>query len=198
VRVRFPQDSLTLQNGMYFAFGEHAADQPEHRSLLRWYWSVRAKGAPELVHRLSRALNQLQIPFRSKCPVYPRAFERADSFVLFTPRRHFAQVAEVAIETSTQIKEHLRSPSPIFTKPLAAGLAIAHDPDDGQSFGISRARLVSQAILDAARHGRQDDLARWDSLVQTFAHAGLSIERPHLNPGMVDRDVPARRTREAA
>ncbi|MDE3179537.1 MAG: hypothetical protein KGM47_07740 [Acidobacteriota bacterium] len=42
VSVLFPKDSLNMQPGFYFAFGETAGDQEDDAGRVRFYWNTRA------------------------------------------------------------------------------------------------------------------------------------------------------------
>jgi hypothetical protein len=77
----------------------------------------------------------------------------------------------------------LRRTTPMFTRRLAAGLAVAEDPGDGRSFGQHRCQLVAEGIVRAfaATKMTSDQLTR--AIAARFAEEGLAIERPWLSAG---------------
>src|SRR6185503_1452292 len=64
--VHCPVQSLRLQPGYYAMFGEVITGDEDSEDLVRIYWNVAPDGAARLVAGLSRALNQLQVPFSFK------------------------------------------------------------------------------------------------------------------------------------
>jgi len=131
---------------------------------------------PSLVSYLAHQFNRFQTPFALKTLVAPS--DRADSFVIYAPRRFGKIVAMIVRETPIP----LRADTPWFTLRLAPGIAVADDPPGNKSFGETRSRLVALGILDADECGA-DRLA---SVRERFIRAGLDWERPWLRPGQGD------------
>jgi len=187
VTIFAPRGSLTFQPGFYFAFGETLPDQIEEQRVLRFYWNVDAEQVPELIHRLTRTLNRFQVPFRLKCLTNPAAFARIDAAVLYVGRRYYAITRRLLEAEYAALAQALQPETPLFTKELAPGLGFAEDPADGQSFGMSRCRIVAEGIWSAFCQGSQAPEIRLRETAAQFARYGLSFERPYLNPGGVDR-----------
>ena len=51
---------------------------------------------------------------------------------------------------------------------------------------MHRCRLVAEGIAEAWSEGRRDLESLRESVERRFAVAGLSLDRPHLNPGGED------------
>ena len=182
--VYFAVESLHMQPGFYFAFGETVVDESDNSSLLRFYWHLEPGGAPPLLHSVSTLLNRFQVPYRFKCLTNTAAYVRADCAVVFIPRRWYQMAARLLGETRRSIANHLLSDVPLFAKPLADGLGFAEDPGGGQSFGMHRCAALARAICGAAAANQRVLSA---AEVETRLSAqGVSPSFPHLNPGSVD------------
>jgi hypothetical protein len=183
VDVYFAVESLYMQPGFYFAFSETVSDEWEHGSLLRFYWHLEPAGTAPLLNSISTLLNRFQTPYRFKCLAHPGAYVRTDSAVLFVPCRWYQITARLLRDTHRSVAPHLRPQPPLFTKPLANGLAFAEDPGNNQSFGMHRCLALARAIFDvASRQGALSISAIEEGLVRQ----GVSIDFPYLNPHSAD------------
>ena len=146
-----------------------------------------APGAPvspgALVESLSTSLNRWFIPFRFKILNHRGAFTRLDAAILYAPRRYARVVLELCSEIRQRIQTALGEETPLFTLRLAAGLGFAEDPGITESFGMSRCRLLAEAIWLAHSRGatRTDDRMR--IIEEHFGAHGIDLDRPWLNPG---------------
>lgn len=186
ITAYFPRESATVQPGFFFVFSDAAVAWDEPYSMVRLYWNVVAEGAPELLARLAGRLNRFQIPFRYKTLTDPAGYDRFDSAVLFISRRWFRPAAEVAAEVHAAMDGRMAEGTPLFSKPLARGLAFAEDPGGGESFGMSRCRLLAEALWSAWTRGAHDPAGRLAEVERWFTGHGLSLERPWLNRNSVD------------
>ena len=182
-----PKESRTMQPGFYFAFGEALADQQEDFGVVRLYWNVTAGGAAGLTGAVTRALNRFAIPFRFKCLLLPDLFDRTDAAILYVAKRHYRVAAALLLDVYRTVRPSLKGATPLFSKPLAEGLGLAEDPKTGESFGSSRCRLLAEAVCNAHDRGFNSAEVRLSEVAAVFAAAGLSLERPYLNAGSVDR-----------
>jgi HopA1 effector protein family len=182
-----PKESRTLQPGFYFAFGEALTDQEDEFSVVRLYWNVRTSGAPELTGNLTRTLNRFAVPFRFKCLSMAALYGRSDAAVLYLAKRHYRIAAQLLAPIYPAVRPLLGAATPLFSKRLADGLALAENPKSGESFGMHRCRLVAEAICKAHARGVETAHGRLDEIAAHFAAAGLSLDRPFLNAGSVDR-----------
>jgi hypothetical protein len=106
--------------------------------------------------------------------------------VLFISRRWFHLAADVAAEAHAALNgagtgKLMAEGTPLFAKPLARGLGFAEDPGNGESFGMSRCRLLAEALWSAWSRGVTDPADRLAEVERWFASHGLSLERPWLN-----------------
>ncbi len=188
VSVFLPRESATMQPGFHFVFGEAVADQGDELDLVRLYWNVTADGAPVLTNALTTALNRFAVPFRFKTLSHRAAYGRTDSAVLYVSRRYFRIAAELVVEAVLPaLAGVLGSGTPLFSKRLAPGVGLAEDPRSGESFGMSRCRLLAEAVWHAGARGVHDHEARLRFVVKYFQKRGCDLKQPYLNPGSVDR-----------
>jgi len=187
IRVRFSRDSVEQQPGFYIAFSESAGEYPDHIGTLRFYFHLTSEAAPAWVNEITRRFNRFQIPFRLKCPDRAALYLRTDAGVLYSHKRYYAAAAVLVREAYEKLSPQLLDDTPLFAKRLGPGLALAEDPGGAHSFGTSRCRLVAEAIWTAYLAGSQTPEARWRATESQFAHYGLNVELPYLNPKSVDR-----------
>ncbi len=179
-----PRESHGMQTGFYFAFGEAIADELDESRLLRWYWNVSATGALALLERLTRRLNRFGMPFKFKCLNAAEHFVRLDAAVLYIHRRYYRLVHELLDDILLGLgPEHLGASTPLFTRAVRPGVAIAEDPSGGESFGMHRCRVVAEGLWNAWCAGQAAPDQRLQRIVAQFEGYGLSMARPHLNPG---------------
>ena len=187
ISVPWSRQSTTIQPTFYFAFGEAIGDQQDDADLMKVYWNIRAAGMPLLMRLLTQRLDRFRIPFRLKCLNNPTAYTRADAAVLFMSRR-FYDVAEVLLAGIVlDVKGYLDVDVPLFSKRLAGGVGVAEEPDNGESFGQQRCRMLAEAIWNAHRLHLRGEHERLEAVAEHFELHGLSLDTPHLNPGSVDR-----------
>lgn len=184
IAICLPKDSTAVQPGYYHVFGEAIGEDDEGPRLLRFYWHVTAEGAPLLVSLITRALGRFQIPYQMKLPQSSKPYYRRDAAVLYLNRRYHRIVAAILGTVHREIAGHLGDGTPLFTKPLARGLAIAENP--GESFGKTRSRIVAQALWKARELGLTGEAELLEALDREFRECGLLPDRPYLNPGSRD------------
>jgi hypothetical protein len=186
VSVYLAKEDLQIQPGFYFAMSESVPEESDHALLVRLYWNVKAGGAAALISLLTERLNRFRIPFRIKCPRYRRHFDRRDSAVLFIPRWCFPLGMRLATECYGQIRSYLLPDTPLFSKVLMPGLGFAENPENGESFGVSRSRLLAEAIARAYRRNLQTPDARFEELASLFRRMGVDPDQPYLCAGSRD------------
>lgn len=174
------------QPGFYIALGETPFDRFTEGRMLRVYFNIEERGAAELVSAVTETLNAFLVPFRFKILNRRGSFVRADGSVLYCGRRYFALLARLLPRIVDRVRDALRVPVPLFTKPLYPGVGAADDPGSGDSFGLSRSRLLTHAIWNAWTRGDQSVDGRLAELASLFGAAGLTLEKPYLNAGSAD------------
>ncbi len=189
VEVKLKKGSPDLQPGFYVVFGDAIAD-PQDGSLgaLRLYFNIRASGAPALVRAVTEHLNRFQVPFSFKTLAVESYYQaRADSAVLFLHRRFFPIAAHLAVDLRELLGEDLEAPVPLFSRAVVPGIGLAEDPGSGDSFGLSRCRLVSEGLFLAHQRGATSLKDRLAAVEERFESVGISFDHPYLNARSVDR-----------
>jgi hypothetical protein len=188
LHVFFARESRTQQPGFYVANGETPAPSGADSRMTRIYWHIAEEGAVPLTRAVTALLNRYQVPFRFKTLSYSGAYSRADAAVLYFSSRYYQIVARLLPAIRGEVRGHLRPATPLLTRKLYDGVGLAEDPATGESFGMSRSRLIAQAIWDAYARGLQSEESRRMELALQFDRVGLSLDRPHLRAASADLD----------
>ena len=194
VGVLMPKELLRLSPGFYMALGDTEFPVDGSEPIVRFYWNLTSEGAPGLIGLLTGRLNAERLAFRVKVVSDPGQYTRCDAGVLYTLRSDYKRVCAVVAETYDAIATALKPATPALTKQLAPGLALAEEPDEQMvSFGMSRCRLLAEAIARAAELGVSDPERRLELVSERFAQDGVDLDAPYLNHGSSDDyDFPAR------
>lgn len=184
-RVHVAAGSFNAQPGFYFAFGESLEDRRESLEIVRFYWSVSSRGAAPLVRSLTRELNRFFVPYRLKCLIKRSQYWRLDAVVLYLERRFYRITAELISDIYAHSRQEMQKTSPLFTKRLAPGLALAEDPGNATSFGFHRSGVLAGALFEAHEKDASGR-ALLELVEKRFEREGLSVVRPYLNPGSID------------
>ena len=187
VNIFFPKESTVMQPGFYFAYSQTFIDQSDDLNIVRFYWHVEESGAPDMVRAISTHLNRFLVPYRFKVLNNQHAFNRSDAAVLFLNKKYYPIVSELMPEIYKAVKDGLKPEVPLFSKKLAPGIGLAEDPGNGDSFGMSRCRMLAEGIWSAYSGGLQTVEERFDEVAAQFERYGVSLERPYLNSGSADQ-----------
>ena len=186
VSLFIAHESAAMQPGFYFAFGDTLSDQLEDLATLRFYWNVSADEAPSLLTNLVKGLRRYAVPFRLKVLSIRELYPRPDAMVLYVADRYIRVAAHVCQAGHRSLTRMAGRPTPLFTRRLADGLGAAEDPGNGESFGMSRCRVVAEGLWNAFVVGAREP----EPVVEIVrAHArryGLDPDRPWLNPRSSD------------
>jgi hypothetical protein len=188
VGVLMPKELLRLSPGFYMALGDAEFPVDGSEPVVRFYWNLRSDGAPALIGLLTHRLNAERLAFRVKVVSDPGQYSRCDAGVLYTLQSDYDRVSAVVAETYSAIAAALKPATPALTKQLAPGLGLAEEPG-GQmvSFGMSRCRLLAEAVAAAAERGIRDAEQQLEAVSERFAREGIDLDTPYLNPGSADR-----------
>ncbi len=186
LHVLFARESRTQQPGFYIANGDTPAPFGAESRMTRIYWHIAEEGAVPLTHAVTLLLNRYQVPFRFKTLSYSSVYSRSDAAVLYFAARYYQIVARVLPSIRAEVRNYLRPATPLLTRKLHDGIGLAEDPATGESFGMSRSRLIAQAIWDAFARGMQTEESRMMELAIQFERNGLSLDRPHLRGSSAD------------
>jgi HopA1 effector protein family len=188
VDLRRPGEDAGLQPAFFHVFGAALGDRYDDFVSVRVYLNCSAAAAPVVLREVAGALNRYSVPFSMKLLKRSEGYDRLDSCVLYVGRRHLAFVVALLLDLLPRLPS-LDAATPLFTKAIAPGIAIADSPPGGASFGGDRMRLVAQGIVDAWRAGSQSVTDRLDASRRRFEEAGLDFDRPWLAAGNVDLPI---------
>jgi hypothetical protein len=189
-RVLVAKELREMLQGYYMAFGDADCGEDEDGNpsdIVRFYWHLTAEGARPWIRELTGRFNAAGIGFRAKVLSDPASYVRADAGVLYVERSEVARTLDLLPEIHASARTGLRSATPMFTKRLAPGLAVAEDPGDGRSFGQHRCQLIAEALVCAFDAAAVEFSSRLQAVVKRFEEEGLSVARPWLN--MRSQDV---------
>jgi hypothetical protein len=186
LNVLFARESRTQQPGFYVANGETPAPSGADSRMTRIYFHIAEEGAAPLTRAVTSLLNRYQVPYRFKTLSFSGVYTRSDAAVLYFSARYFQIVARLLPSIHASVRTFLRPATPLLTRKLHDGIGLAEDPATGESFGMSRSRLIAQAIWDAFARGMQTEEARMMELAIQFERNGLSLDRPHLRGASAD------------
>jgi hypothetical protein len=189
-RVRAPKEIRHLVPGYYLALGDAEVDESnsghdheaEPEPQLRYYWHLTGAIAAEFVATATTHLNARSIPFRLKVLSDPAAYTRADAGVLYVSRRFAHDLGEIIARIHQPIASGLRPETPLLTRRLADGLAVAEAPADAGSFGERRCELVARSLWRSFLQGSAGREARTAMLVASIGLEGLDAQHPYLGP----------------
>jgi len=182
VNIYQPREVTQAGNYFYYVLGSKMLPHPTFSNQVRFYWSIEAEGMYLLVSLLTATLNKYRIPFSLKCPSVPGHFARRDAAVLYATASHVKLLCDLISGFYHEVVAHLRPDSPAFTKPLASGLSFAESPKDGESFGMARAKLIAEGLLNAHSEGAKDCDQQLQEVLRTFERLGYDLERLYCNP----------------
>lgn len=198
-RLRLGKELREMLPGYYTILGD--ADQPTDDvgspvDIVRFYWHLTAETSPLWIREITRRFNEAGVPFHAKVQSDPSAYFRADAGVLYVARADLVSAMALLPGLHLAVARHLRQPTPMFTKQLARGLAVAEDPGDGRSFGQHRCQLVAESLVCAFENRKTAFHDRTGAVAARFAEEGLVLARPWLNAGSQQRYAwPKRRSR---
>jgi HopA1 effector protein family len=192
VSVKMPHN--LVQNGFYVAVGNAGGYDSQlqnlDRMLVRSYFHITPDGALCVMESLTQLLNVASIPFHFKVLYNPHDYNRHDTGVLYVQRYYYPHVEIVLGQIHRKHHQHFQPETPLFTKPIAIGLAIAEEPDirfaESESFGMNRCQIIADGLIDADLRGEIDPLLKLGAIVQSFDRVGIDLTTPFLNPGSVD------------
>ncbi len=194
VAVLLPRN--LVQNGFYMAIGNAGSEShaSPHAKIVRVYFNLSPDGAVAMMAGLTQHLNQAQIPFSFKALYNPSEYNRYDSAVLYFDRSHYASVRQVLQSLYREHCIYFREATPLFTKTLAPGLALAEEPAQKlatqESFGMNRCQLIANGLLVARRSEDESPERRMAAILEQFSLLGIALEYAYLNPNSEDIYTP--------
>jgi hypothetical protein len=186
VSVRFPKELLGVSPGYYFVLSNQGAESQVPGDIVRLYWNLRSDGAVKFVRIASRKLNEANLFFKLKVLNRPVSYVRCDAAVLYLHKRDYQRASGVIAWLQTEIAGHLKPGTPVFTKRLRAGVGLAEDPGNDESFGLHRCRVLAEGLLQAYEQGARSLEQRFRVISECFETNGIRPSHPYLNPNSAD------------
>jgi len=149
--------------------------------LLRIYWNTSPEGGVHLAELITSMLPQT-LAYSLKLPVDEVGYQRADSVVLYIQAEDFTGSSAMLHQLYLEAASALFPQEVPWSKTVAPGISLAEDPPDEQeSFGLHRCRMIVEGLESIADHG-QDVHAAPQAVEQYMVSLGFAPERPHCNP----------------
>ncbi|MDJ0676726.1 MAG: T3SS effector HopA1 family protein [Calothrix sp. MO_167.B42] len=179
-----------LENGFYVGMSNSGAEkshQPDTDLVGGTiYFNITPKGAIALMDNLTIHLNNAGIPFRFQVLYNPNAYKRYSSGLLYFDCGDYPAILKILKAVYPDCQCHFRPEIPLFTKYLAPGLSFAQKPNQTNppqaSFGIHLCQIIANALLEAERRGKNTSESKMRIIRQHFAHLGIDLQYPYLNP----------------
>ena len=185
--VHFPKELLKRFPGFYMALGNEGITQNPATRVVRFYWNLQSGGAPLLLAAATQTLNSAKIPFHLKVLSDADLYNRCDAGVLYVEKLDYPRVAYAVRCMYAGLYKYLKPATPVFTKQLAPGLALAEEPPGStESFGTNRCGLLAEGLIRAYEQAIEPLSARMDVVAESFGDAGVTLNSPFLNPGSTD------------
>ncbi|MCF4966883.1 T3SS effector HopA1 family protein [Nostoc sp. CMAA1605] len=195
VAIKMPKN--VVQNGFYMAVANAGASQfyqAADNTLVRVYFNVTPDGAIAVMDSLTTRLNAISLTFTFKALYNPSDYQRYDSAVLYFDKNDYERVSPILETLYIEHQEHFQEQIPLFTKPIAPGLAIAEEPkqrfNENESFGTHRCQIVANGLLAAWLQGNNTPASRMTSILQQFSALKIQLQRPYLNADSEDIYTP--------
>jgi len=191
IPIKLPKN--LIQNGFYMAVADAGASQQyqsQDETLVRVYFNVTPDGAVAVMDSLTTHLNAIPIPFTFKALYNPSDYGRYDAGVLYFNKSDYEQVRPVLEMIYAQYRSHFQNEVPLFTKPIAPGLAIAEEPNhrfnEKESFGTHRCQIVANGLMEAWQQGNDTPAGRMAAILHNFSALNIELQRPYLNADSED------------
>jgi hypothetical protein len=129
---------------------------------------------------LTTELNRAMIPFQFKILNNTNYFIRADAGVLYLNKKDLEKSTGALSKIYNNIKSFLKVDTPLFAKRLATGISFAEDPQNGESFGQNRSRILSESIYEIYKKNISKKKDKIKEVRNYFEIKNIDINRPYL------------------
>jgi hypothetical protein len=183
-----------LDNGFYVgmsnAGGEQSSQSNADTMGGKVYFNITPEGAIALMDNFTNHLNQASIPFQFQVLYNPDNYQRFYSGLLYFDCHDYTKIIQVVKTAYQEHQCHFRPEIPLCTKFLAPGMSFAEEPiqkaPSSPSFGIHCCQIIANALLDAWEKRKEEGKSKMRIIRQHFAHLGLDLQSPYLNPHSPD------------
>jgi HopA1 effector protein family len=178
VSVLNGKERRDLQPVFYYVYGK--AYMPQGISLGRFYFNVDPYMIAAFIKQLTTDMNRVQVPFLFKCLNHPLLYVRTDSAVLYIEKKYFSITARILQNIIGTNPQFFKATVPLFTKPIADGVAYAEDPGNGKSFGMFWSEMVAEGMIKAHEKGITQSADILPLVLVEFEKNGVDITQPYL------------------
>lgn len=180
--LRLPNALDARSPGYHMVLGNSTL--PNDAVLTRVYFNLTPEGAITATDRITRHLNDTGVAFMFKTLSDTAAYTRCDAAVLYVHRRDESHAIDFARQFARAAGRGIKPAEPAMTFRITPGIGLAHDPGDGESFGLHRCGLLADAAVAAWRRGRPMRARLVAALESAFGAAGLSVDHPYAAAGL--------------
>jgi hypothetical protein len=184
-KIKVGHEYRKLLPGFYMAIGDAEASDIKNTTV-RIYWNIKSGYATLLMRLLTKELNTKSIPFRFKVLNNPSSYPRADAGVLYIDKEYYKSSKPSISNIYLHIVDGLSSSTPLFAKRLAPGLSLAEDPNNNESFGQHRCRILAEALHTINKNNLSSDEQSILEIKSYFNNLKIDLNHSYLNPGSTD------------
>lgn len=165
---------------------EHTSSRHRSHPTTRLYFNVRPAAIARFCKVIIDELDRRRFEYRFKILADPGAFWRNDTAILYVPTASYQPATEVLKEVLPDLYHDLRHGTPLMTKRISPGVAVAADPGNGVSFGIHRCGIIARAALQFLEGKERLSSGCLQTFDQRLLALGLDIRRPYIAVGIDD------------
>jgi hypothetical protein len=186
VYIFIGKEYKNLLPGFYMALGDSSGSENyEQNLILRFYWNILPSGSMLLMREITSKLNSLNISFRFKILKDLSYYPRSDAAVLYLESINLSKCILTLNNIYNNVKNYLNDFSSIFVKKLAPGLTVAENPNNFESFGENRCRILAESLHQINPIDSID--LKLKTIQEYFLTMKLDLDRPYIND-LLDED----------
>jgi len=178
--VKTAKECQCMNAHFYYAYGNTDKTMLDKYDgqVLRFYWNICSAVAIPYIHAITTFFNERKILFTTKVLSNPADYTRSDAAVLYIDRSQLDDVLRLLPAIYERIESGINPTVPLFVKQLLPGLGFAEDMSNGLSFGISRSKLIAEALYDCVQEEISDHALWKENLDKKFKQAGIEAAYP--------------------
>jgi hypothetical protein len=181
VSFKTRKENNNLQEDFHYIFSSELFEYSP--TIIRLYWNVGPENVGVLIDLITRRLNAYRIPFLFKCLNHPDLYKRRDCCVLYVNNRYISVLKEILPGIHSELETSIYNDVPLFTFRIFNGLGFSESPINGDSFGMSRMKIVAKALIHSICNRERRTINPMEAVFAEFASQNISIEAPYLNAG---------------
>ena len=150
VGLRIPNEMRGISPGFYMALSNtpFPRNKKKKEQPVIFYWNLSPNGALIFMRLATTILNKSKLPFKLKALDNPNGFNnRCDTVILYISQNDYKSILRLLKKIYPSVRSFLREHIPLFTKRITTGVGLAEEPDNGESFGQYRCRLLADGLI---------------------------------------------------